>query len=384
VNNGLKSHIFILFQGRYPSEMAASLFATKNSESFGREGFSVTLLAPRRRQRVKESPFLYYGVEKNYRVKFLPTLDFFGIPVLDRSAFLVNHIAFGVSCFFFLLFNATGEDVVYSNETIPLLFSLPLFKYSLYEVHDFPEKHSLMYKTLFRFVRSILVTNNWKKNELEEKFPEVYGKTFYEPNAVDVEKFNTSLSKKEARRNLGLPEEKNILVYTGHLYPWKGVTTLCEAVKDMTLPVELFCVGGRATDVEEYRKRFLENKNIHFVGQRNHAEIPTWQKAANVLVLPNTAKEKISKYYTSPMKLFEYMASGRPIVASDLPSIREIANEENVFFAKPDDPNSFSEVITQALKEEKLSEEKAEKAFQTVRDHTWGARAKRILDVVLG
>jgi glycosyltransferase involved in cell wall biosynthesis len=54
-----------------------------------------------------------------------------------------------------------------------------------------------------------------------------------------------------------------------------------------------------------------------------------WQKAADALVLPNTAKEDISKYYTSPMKLFEYMASRRPIVATNIPSITEIINEEN-------------------------------------------------------
>ncbi|OJI08999.1 MAG: hypothetical protein COV08_02485 [Candidatus Vogelbacteria bacterium CG10_big_fil_rev_8_21_14_0_10_49_38] len=104
-----------------------------------------------------------------------------------------------------------------------------------------------------------------------------------------------------------------------------------------------------------------------------------WQKAADILILPNTAKKDISKYYTSPMKLFEYMASGTPIVASDIPSIREIVDDASATFFTPDDPADLKEKIQATLADTKCAQEKAVNAYKTAREHDWNARAKRII-----
>jgi glycosyltransferase involved in cell wall biosynthesis len=105
-----------------------------------------------------------------------------------------------------------------------------------------------------------------------------------------------------------------------------------------------------------------------------------WQRSADVLVLPNTAKEKISAYYTSPMKLFEYMASKKPIVASDIPSIKEIVSEENVFFVLPDDSAKLALGIKSVFLDDALAEKRAIKSFEDVRSHTWQNRAERIIN----
>jgi glycosyltransferase involved in cell wall biosynthesis len=116
---------------------------------------------------------------------------------------------------------------------------------------------------------------------------------------------------------------------------------------------------------------------VRIVGNRPHEEIPLWQKAADVLVAPNTAKEELSAHYTSPMKLFEYMASGTLIVASDIPSIREVVGEGRAHLVTPDNPQALAEGIARVL--ETGGKAESEKAFAWVQDHTWKRRAHRIL-----
>ena len=95
------------------------------------------------------------------------------------------------------------------------------------------------------------------------------------------------------------------------------------------------------------------------------------------------AKEDISKYYTSPMKLFEYMAVGRPIVASHIPSIAEILNEENSVLVKPDDPEALARGIRFVLENNEFAEKISSQAYIDVQKYTWEARAKLISDFII-
>ncbi len=121
--------------------------------------------------------------------------------------------------------------------------------------------------------------------------------------------------------------------------------------------------------------------HIRIVGHRPHAEVPLWQRAADILVLPNTAKEAISRFYTSPMKLFEYMASGTPIVASDLPSVTEILTSERGVLVEPDNPKALASAIGRALADEQAAA-RAGRAQAWVAEHTWAKRAARILGLL--
>ena len=110
--------------------------------------------------------------------------------------------------------------------------------------------------------------------------------------------------------------------------------------------------------------------------------MPLYMRAADMLVIPNSAKEDISRLYTSPMKLFEYMASGTPIIASDLPSLREILNESNSSFFIADDVQDLSRVIGEVSSNHKKAQEKAVLASEQVKKYTWQRRAQSILDFV--
>ena len=71
----------------------------------------------------------------------------------------------------------------------------------------------------------------------------------------------------------------------------------------------------------------------------------SWSKAVDILVLPNSGKTEISRIRTSPMKMFEYMASKRPIIASNLSSLREILNKDNSILVSPDSPRDIFDGI---------------------------------------
>jgi glycosyltransferase involved in cell wall biosynthesis len=98
--------------------------------------------------------------------------------------------------------------------------------------------------------------------------------------------------------------------------------------------------------------------------------------------LPNSKKSEISKKYTSPMKLFEYMASGIPIVASDLPSIREILNESNSVLVDPDIPKSIINGIIEVITNKSLANKISEQSFLDVENYTWSKRAINILEFI--
>ena len=370
--------MFLIFHGRFPSEKAASLFAGKSAEAFAREDVEVPLVVPRRFGRVKSDPFEYFSLEKNFEIKYLPTIDLFSIPFLKRFAFRVSLIFFSFTTLGFIF--GTGKiknSLIYSNETLPLMFLSLFSKNCFYEMHDFPEKKKYFYGELFKRVKAIIVHNKWKMENIKKDFFVPEQKLFYEPNAVDLSDFDINISKEEAREKLGLPKDGKIVVYTGHLYGWKGTDTLAKAGKLLN-NISIYFVGGTSEDVERYQDKY-ESHNIIFTGNKKHSEIPLWQKSADLLVIPNSAREPIGKFYTSPMKLFEYMASKTPILASQVPAIEEIVDEFSCFFFEPDNEEDLKNKIETALESESR-ESKSLSAYNKVLEFTWQKRAGRIIN----
>jgi glycosyltransferase involved in cell wall biosynthesis len=383
--------LFIIFHGRFPTEKAASLFVAKSVEAFADEGMKVKLLVPRRIGRVYTDPYEYYGVKRNFEVIFLPVIDIGTRNIFQGLRFFLSFITFSLSSYFYIFFHAKRKDIIYSNETLPLFLASYLFPLTFYEIHDFPESKLSFFRFFLKRIKWILIHNQWKVEKAREVFGLQGDNILYQPNAVDIKAFDLSLTKEQARNELkkilpelSFPPEKKMIIYTGHLYQWKGVDILAKAMNyfsQSSEEVNCYFIGGTPEDIATFSSKYSKNPNIIIVGHRSHKEIPIWQKAGDILVLPNTAKEKISLYYTSPMKLFEYMASRRPIVASDIPSIREIVDDHQVVFVAPDDPQDLARGIRKTLENENGDEiaGKVNKSFEKVVDFSWHKRAKNII-----
>lgn len=371
--------IFFLFHGRYPSEKAAAIFQHEEACALADLGYAVTVVAPRRFGR-GDTSFFSDGEKMKYRRAYMPTIDLVPLGIWQGLAFRLSLLCYSWSALVYLWFHAKRDDLVISNEPFPLLVASFFFPRTLFELHDYPEQSLWMYRALFARARHILVTNRWKFERLAKDFPGVAKKAFVEENAVDVAQFSSTLSRGEARDRLALPRDAKIALYTGHLYSWKGVDTLAEAAR-IAGDIEVYVVGGTESDVAAFRAKWGGVENVHIVGRKSHGEIPLWQRAADVLVLPNTAREEISSHYTSPMKLFEYMASGTPIVAPDLPSIREIVGDDRALLMAPDDPAALARGLKNIIENSSAAEARAGAARTLVAEHSWSKRAGRMLGV---
>jgi glycosyltransferase involved in cell wall biosynthesis/putative flippase GtrA len=369
--------LFLIFNGRFPSEKAAALFAARSADAFVRTGYDVTLLVPSRSE-VIESPYDAYGLSKDVAVTYLPTINAFKLPLPRVFAYWLAAVSFSISTLFYLLRHAHRTDCVYSNEPLPLFLASFRFSHTAYEMHDFPESKKGFFGMFLRRMEKVIIHNEWKTTETQKAFGISKERILTEPNAVDIEAFNPSYSQNEARAQLGLPEEGTVVAYTGHLYGWKGADTLAKAALAMP-DISFYFVGGTPEDRATYEERYAA-PNLHWVGFRPHSEIPAWQRAADILVLPNTAKEAISAHYTSPMKLYEYLASGTPIVASRIPSVEEIASDAMVAFAEADNAESFAETIREVLADHETALQRSWFAQEAMVSHTWDARAARIRD----
>lgn len=176
----------------------------------------------------------------------------------------------------------------------------------------------------------------------------------------------------------GLP----IVAYAGHLYVWKGVDVLLEALARVPGAHGLV-VGGHADEPDLDRVRGLARRlgidsRVTLTGLVEPARVPALLRTARVLVLPNPASA-ISTRYTSPLKLFEYLAAGRAIVASDLPSIREVVHDGiHALLVAPGEPDALARGIERVLDDPSLEERLARAAAELAPHYSWARRAERL------
>jgi glycosyltransferase involved in cell wall biosynthesis len=177
-------------------------------------------------------------------------------------------------------------------------------------------------------------------------------------------------------------QQQGAVVYAGHLYAWKGVDVLLDALGQLG-GIRGVIVGGyeKEPDLARLRERAARlgiSDRVTFTGLVPPSAVAAYLRAARVLVLPNPASA-ISTRFTSPLKLFEYMAAGRPIVASDLPSIREVLrHEENALLVEPGNPTALAAGVRRLLEDRALADRLARAAMTDVQDYSWDRRAERL------
>lgn len=364
---------------RLPTEKAHGYQIGKMCEAFAELGLTVELLVPTRRNYLTtEDPFSFYGLKRDFKIFRINCIDF-----LDLIGGLVGYWLQSLFFLFKLIFyKVDKEDFVYTrNPEIAWLFSLKSNKV-VYEAHTWPVSKAILYKYLLRQVKYIITITKGIK-DLFQKNDFNQARILNAPDGVDLKQFGLSIDRREARGRLNLPMDKKIIVYTGHLYGWKGADVLAEAATKMSNDVLVYLVGGTNKDISIFKKKYTA-PNLNIVGFRPHIEIPLWLKAADILVLPNKSGEKISESYTSPLKLFEYMASRRPIIASDLPALREILNEKNSLLVTSGDPRVLADGIKQVLEDEKFGLKLSEAAYMDAQEYSWNKRAQKILHFISG
>jgi glycosyltransferase involved in cell wall biosynthesis len=183
----------------------------------------------------------------------------------------------------------------------------------------------------------------------------------------------------------GLADRSGV-VYAGQLYAWKGVPTLLHAMTEV--PGGLTVVGGNKEEELAEARKLTETLGITarvtFAGHLPHAQVDGHVRKARCAVIP-LGQDLLARRFTSPIKVFEYMAAGTPIVAADLPTIREIIrHEENGLLFEPGNPTAMAAQIRRLLQDDTLAQKLRNRALADLSRYTWDARAASILAFARG
>lgn len=383
--NMSNNQLIYVANARLPSRKAHPYQIVQMCDGFESAGFDVTLVVPERRPPAgtpAESPEEYFDTPFKFDLVQLPCIDFLHLaPALPNSlaqfVFYLQTTTFALTA---LLYVGTRKsEFVFSRALLFSVFGAPLFGDQMaVELHRIPSRNwvATFLGKIFNRLRGVVVISDGLKQDWK-RFTQTPIKV--EPDCVRLDRFDGLGSKESIRERLGLPTKDPIVMYTGSLKKWKGVETLVKAGRELPMEVTVCIVGGYKEAIERIRRECrLIPESVRFVGHVKPDAVPRYLRASDVLVLPNTGEKAISARYTSPLKLFEYMAAERPIISSDLPSTREVLTEDLCFFFTPDDASDLAYTIREVLDNPEQAEQVASNAREEVTEYTWAARARRI------
>jgi len=373
--------ITYIANSRIPTERANGVQIMNMCQAFAVAGHEVTLLVPRRINPVKGDAFDYYGISRSFKLRYLPTLD---LVEWGRIGFLIQAATFAVSALFHTL--RERPEAVYARDEVSL-WLLSFFRRQLFwEVHT-NRSNVIIARVLKKCDGIVAITAGIKRFFVEKGYPE---KNFMVAHdGVNLESFKKiSGDKRALRSELGLPDSRLIASYIGKyktMDQGKGVDELIHVFPEIlsAVPNAFLLIVGINADEQAEVKAVIERAGIPaeshaIVGHVPHAKALAYQKASDALII-NYPNQPHFAHYASPLKLFEYMASGNAIVASDLPSTREVLSDESACFVRPDDERDLARGIIETFKHPELAKSLGAAAFAKVQQYTWQHRAEAIV-----
>ncbi|MEE9593738.1 MAG: glycosyltransferase family 4 protein [Thermoplasmata archaeon] len=185
------------------------------------------------------------------------------------------------------------------------------------------------------------------------------------PNPVDTQRFHPDVSPGQVRARHGIPEDEPLVLFVGRLVPHKGTEYLLRAMSE--LPAHLLIVG---TGPREPLLRKMANlpalrDRIHFAGRVSDQELPQYYAACDLSVLPST-----SRLEAFGIAALEAMASGKPVIVSDVPGVREVIDEgQEGLQADPIDSEDIAAKIRTLLEDPDLRKRMGRRAREKVERH---------------
>jgi glycosyltransferase involved in cell wall biosynthesis len=351
---------------RLPTDNAHGVQIMKTCEALAEEGIVVTLVHPWRINRHKGDPFDAYRTKRNFRLITLPSLDTL---FLGRAGFWFQNITFTLTMMFFLVFRRF--DAVYSRDEFPLLAASYVARACVWESHT--GRYNVLIARLLRRIKGLVVISRGGEDFYRKKGFSAE-RIVVAADGVSLGDFAHSETRDVSRRRLGLPLDARVALYIGKLDTSKGVETFC-AASEYLPDVRCVVVGGEPGEIAPLSAKY---KKVRFLGWRPYRELSDNQAAADVLVLPNTARDQISARFTSPLKVFTYMAGERPIVSADVPSLREVLDDGSAFWFTPDDARDCARAIAGVFEKPAEAAARTKKARLRVEQFSWRARARTI------
>ncbi|MDE0608868.1 MAG: glycosyltransferase family 4 protein [Anaerolineaceae bacterium] len=389
--------LLYIANARIPTEKAHGLQIMQNCEALARAGAEVTLQTPRRVNtpalRAVADPWAHYGVHPCFTLQRLPCLDLQWlvgerIALLRRGAFLLQVISW-LFVLTVTLLSGRRPDVYYTRD-LPVAGLVVLLRRGgrlAYEPHRISgsgagrwlQARVMRHAAALYPVTAAMAREAGKLGATCEQLCVVH-------DGIRAERFADMPTRETARQQLGWNSDRFVVGYVGRLQTMamdKGVGSLTKAVapeKNMAIAL----VGGPEERVRELRNLWhacgRSDDDFLVAGQVNPEAVPLHLAAFDVCAMPFPWTEHFA-WYASPVKLFEYMSSGRPLVATDLPAVAEVVrHEEHALLVPPDDIPALREALLRLQEDAALRQRLACNAREEVMQrYTWAHRARRIL-----
>ncbi len=372
-------HIKYITNVRIPTARAHGYAIMKMCSEFAKAGVETELYVPERGNNDnKKDPFDHYKIERNFEIKRIPSFDLLGRTLkFGRIFYWIDIVSFLLTSK--LKMNLESKDILYTRDFLATIF-LSGKALTVLELHYIPNIKFFFNLAIKKAERFVVLNSNIKNILTDLGVDEK--KVLISPSGVDLSRFIGTAIKKEIK---GIGGGDFVYGYIGTLKTMgmeKGVDDSLKALSLLPLNYKFLIVGGEIEDVEYYKKMaedFGVSDRAIFIGQVSQTEVAGYIMQCNALVAPYPENEHYS-YFMSPLKIFEYMASKKPIIGSNLPSIREVlTNGENAILIPPSDPQALANAIIRLKENLEYAAAIAERAFEEVQKYTWKKRVENIL-----
>lgn len=368
--------ILYLSKSIIPSRSANSIHVMKMCQAFSVNGHEVVLLAPNLKKLYEQNTgniFKFYGIKKKFHIKKL------WHPNIKGGA-----IIYLIHIFFYLIFNRKF-DLVYGRFLHGSYLAAVMKKNVVFETHEilFEKKNHklIIFNKLIKnrfFKRLVVISKALKKIYIKEGYLNNKLIKVAHDGADEVKNFNSKI------KLLG-PKKTLKVGYVGHLYKGRGVELIIECAKYMN-DVSFHIVGGLEKDFRFWKNQIknFNLKNIFFYGFVSPAKTLRYRNSFDIVLAPYSKKVSIeglgdTSRYMSPIKIFEYMSHKKPIIASDLPVIKEVLNKNNSLLVDCDNINLWISAIKK-LKNAKKRCKLSNQALIDFKKFTWKNRANIIIE----
>ncbi|MEN6482473.1 MAG: glycosyltransferase [Anaerolineaceae bacterium] len=360
-----------------PSTTANSIQVMKVCQSLEQNGCQISLWVPGQQATPWKKLADHYGVENRFELHWLRSNR-----VIRRYDFAWKSVSQA---------KKWGAEAVYTWTPQAALIALRRGLSVIMELHDRPSGKlgPALYRKIFDhpgkklFLPITLALKQVFETEFNLQFkPNEY---IIAPDGVDFERYANLPDPSKARTELGIAD-RFTAGYTGHFYEGRGMDLLFDLAKSFP-QVQFLWIGGKPADVEAWQQKARAESLDHLVmtGFVPNVFIPKYQAAAEILLMPyqkfiagSSGGNTVD--ICSPMKMFEYMATGRAIITSDLPVLREVLDESSARFCPVDDLDQWHLAIRDLLDQPEKRMQIGINALGKVEQYSWFNRSKRILN----
>jgi glycosyltransferase involved in cell wall biosynthesis len=350
-----------------PSRTASSVNVMRMCRAFAKVGCEVILIVPKGREAI-EDVYAFYDVSPDFAIRFIR------LPRMPGRNFI-----YGCLCFFYLL--RFKPDIVYSR-SVWALFLNNFFWRGILELHAPVWKYGRLYAIMFsmmlkrhKLLRVVVISNRLKEIQ-QSRYPSVKYLVAHDGADSGHTAANCKIESLSGF-NVG---------YAGSIYKGRGIEYILQIAKG--LPEIVFHIfGGNKEDLDQGLFKDIPS-NVIFHGYMPPFKVSSCLKPMNVLLAPYQANTTTvggtnSADFMSPLKIFEYMSLKKPIIASDLPALREILDETCAVLVPPSDIIKWQEAIV-SMKNSSFASKLGSEAFKRfVDNYTWEKRANRVLSGIV-